>query len=104
MIVDERTYTLVPSKKSLFLKEYEERGLAIQQRHLKRLVGYFETEIGTVNQIVHIWAYDDLADRATKRAGLAQDPEWQAFVQDTISCIEQMQNRILVPTAFSPMR
>lgn len=104
MILDERTYTLVPSKKALFLKEYEERGLPIQQRHLKRLVGYFETEIGVVNQIVHIWAYDDLADRARKRAGLQQDPEWQAFVQDTISCIERMENRILVPTKFSPMR
>jgi len=104
MILDERTYTLVPSRKASFLQQYEERGLMLQVRHLQHLVGYFETEIGTVNQIVHIWAYEDLRDRADRRAALQRDLDWQAFVKDTISCIDRMENRILVPTRFSPMQ
>ncbi len=104
MILDERTYTLTPSRKAAFLKAYEARGLAVQLRFLERLIGYFETEIGTVNQIVHIWAYDDLKDRADRRAALQRDPEWQAFVAETIACFDRMENRILVPTSFSPMR
>ncbi len=104
MILDERTYTLVPSRKAGFLVEYERRGLPIQSRVLGRLVGYFETEVGTVNQIVHIWAYEDQGDRERRRTALQNDAEWQAFVRDTIDCVDKMENRILKPTSFSPLR
>ncbi len=33
------------------------------QKNLGHLVGYFTTEVGNVNEIVHIWAYQDLAER-----------------------------------------
>lgn len=103
MILEERNYTMMPAKKALFLGEYQERGLAIQRRHLERLVGYFETEFGVVNQIVHMWAYQSLADRAERRGALQRDPEWKKFVSDTLHCVERMENRILVPTVFSPL-
>ncbi len=28
-------------------------------KHLGNLVGYFTTEVGNVNEIVHIWGYED---------------------------------------------
>jgi hypothetical protein len=29
----------------------------------KKLVGYFQSETGTINQLVHLWKFDDDADR-----------------------------------------
>lgn len=104
MIVEERTYTLHPGKVPVYLRLYEDEGLAIQTRILPRLVGYFSTDLGELNQIVHMWGYDDLAQRAQKRAELAADESWKAFVVKLQPLIQRMESRILVPAPFSPIR
>jgi hypothetical protein len=40
----------------------------VQTDHLGKLIGFFFTEIGVVNQVVHIWAYESLDDRLVRRA------------------------------------
>ena len=55
MIVDHRTYELQPGRLRDFLALYEKEGLPVQAKHLGHLVGFFTTEIGNVNEIVHIW-------------------------------------------------
>ena len=39
------------------------------------------TESGEINTIVHIWVYEDAADRAKRRAAMAADPDWQAYLK-----------------------
>ena len=104
MIVEERSYTLQPGTVPVFLKVSEERGLPIQQRHLGRLIGFFSSEIGTLNQVVHLWAYDSLGERERRRGEMVKDPEWQAYLKEAPKVIVRMENRILVPAAFSPLR
>ena len=55
MIIDLRTYTMVPGRLKAFLELYEREGLPVQRRHQGDPVGYFVTEIGTNNQVVHLW-------------------------------------------------
>jgi hypothetical protein len=69
-------------------------------KHLGRLVG--AADVGNVNEIVHVRAYDDLAHRTTRRAAMAADPAWQAYLQKGREMMTTMNNKILVPTAFSP--
>lgn len=78
MIVEERIYTLHPGQAGAYLKAYEAEGMAIQKPILGRMVGYYQTEFGTLNQVIHMWAYEDLAERAERRARLAADARWQA--------------------------
>ena len=80
MIVEQRTYTAIPGKWRDYLALYQAEGLQIQQRILGRMVGYYTTETGPLNQIIHMWAYTDLNERAERRAQLAADPQWQAYV------------------------
>ncbi len=54
--------------------------------------------------MVHIWAYDSLAHREQARANLAADADWKAYLRDSPKVIQTMENRILVPTAFSPLK
>ena len=52
-----------------YLKVVEDEGIAIQKQHLGELVGYFFSEIGVINEIVHIWAFTSLDDREAQRLG-----------------------------------
>jgi hypothetical protein len=104
MILEVRTYTMFPNKRSEWLHYYEENGLSIQMRLLGQLVGFFISEIGTLNQVIHMWRYESLADREARRAALARDPEWQTYVANSPpGLLQSQQNQILVPTSFSPM-
>jgi hypothetical protein len=104
VIVDHRTYELQPGRLREFLALYEKEGLPVQKKHLGNLVGFFTTEVGNVNEIVHIWAYEDVADRAKRRAAMAADPAWQAYLQKSREFMKHMNNKILVPTSFSPTK
>ena len=64
MIIEQRTYPALPGKWRDYLALYQAEGLAIQHRILGRMVGYYTTETGPLNQIVHLWAYEDLNERA----------------------------------------
>ena len=70
MIIEHRTYTLPHGGMDAYLARYRELALPLQMRHLGRLLGFFVSDIGTLNQVLHIWAYDSMADReAAARAG-----------------------------------
>jgi NIPSNAP len=47
------------------VKLYQELGFPTLRKggHDKHLVGYFQADTGTINQIVHLWKFEDDADR-----------------------------------------
>ncbi|MGX7000048.1 NIPSNAP family protein [Caballeronia sp. KNU42] len=104
MIVEERIYRIRNGCMGRYLQLVREEGLAIQQPILGGLVGYFTSDIGPLSQVTHWWAYADLQDRARRREQLANDSRWQAFLPRLSENIEQAENRILVPTDFSPLQ
>ncbi|MDX3895741.1 NIPSNAP family protein [Pusillimonas sp.] len=79
MIVDHRTYTIKTGLMRDFLSLYAAEGRAVQTEHLGAPLGYYTTEVGELNQVVHLWAYSDLADRERRRAALEADPRWLAY-------------------------
>lgn len=103
MLYEMRTYRLKTGTVPAYVKLVTEEGIALQKSHLGQLVGYFTSEIGPLNEIVHIWAYASLDDRAACRARLNADPAWLAFLPKIQALIETMENKILLPTAFSPL-
>ena len=100
MIVEERIYTLLAGTANAYLKAYEEEGMAIQKRILGRMVGYYQTEFGTLNQVIHMWAYEDLAERTRRRAALFADSGWLAYVAKVRPWILKQENRLLIPAPF----
>jgi hypothetical protein len=103
MIYEMRTYRLRPGTTAEFLKLYAERGLQIITRYAQ-LVGCWQTEAGTLNSVVYLWAYNDLGHRGEQRAKLARDPEWQAFVPQILPFLVHQENAFLQPAAFSPLK
>ena len=101
MIFDHRTYDVIPGKLNDFLKVYEEMGFPLQRKYLGEPVGwYVSMDIGELNQVVHIWKYDDLSDRAAKRAQLAAEPGWGEYLKAALPLLQKMQNKIVSPAPF----
>ena len=103
MYYEIRTYRLKNGAIPEYLKVVGEEGIAIQKRHLGALVGYFFSEIGPINEIVHIWAFESLDDRQARRAALMADPGWRAFLPKIRDLIEVADNKIMKPADFSPL-
>lgn len=102
MIFDHRTYTCHPGTIKRHMKLYEEHGFKVQSRHLGAPLLYGSVETGDVNSYVHVWVFQDAADRAARRAAMAADPEWQKFLKlsaEAGNLVSQM-NTILNPAAF----
>ena len=105
MIFDLRIYTMFPGKFQEWLKHYEKVGYPIQVKHLGKPVLYSTTEVGTLNQAVHIWKYESHADREKKRGGMMKDPKWQAYLKQSakIGAHLTQEDRLLKSTPFSPL-
>ncbi|SCX15839.1 hypothetical protein DSM25558_2067 [Agrobacterium sp. DSM 25558] len=103
MFYEIRTYRLKNGAIPAYLDVVEKEGIDIQKSHLGELVGYFFSEIGTINEIVHIWGFTSLDDREKRRAALMADPAWQAFLPKIRDLIEVAENKIMKPARFSPL-
>jgi NIPSNAP len=103
MIVEQRDYHVTTGKLNEVVQMYAEEGIALQQEHLGRFVGAFTTDIGALSTYTAFWAYDSYAEREERRALLQADPRWKDFLGRLQPLLHTQQNRILVPTAFSPL-
>jgi hypothetical protein len=106
MIVDVRTYRVRPGKMPQELDLYAKQGLAAQVRHLGTPLAYLYGESGDINSLVHLWVFEDAADRARKRGAMASDPEWQAYLKlaDEAGFLVDQRNSLMLPASFAPIK
>jgi len=69
-----------------------------------KIVGLWQTEMGQLNEAVHLWAYRDLNERAAVRAKALADPEWQAYIGRSAPLLLQQNAVVLIPAPSSPMK
>lgn len=74
MIIEMPTYTLQPGTLAEVEKRFGE-ALAARERH-SRLAAFWHTEVGPLNQIIHVWEYESLAHRGEVRAAATKEPGW----------------------------
>ena len=113
-MLDVRTYTLVPRRLAQYLELFERHALPVMQRHGLELMGYYTSHIGPLNQVVHLWRYDSLADMEGKRAAHVlrseghnaydADPAWGEYLAMTEGMVAMQEDKVMRPTSFSPGR
>jgi len=106
MLLDVRTYTCKPGTIKKHLALYERMGKAPQTKHLGQPFAYLVTETGNPNQYLHIWAYENAADRERRRAAMQTDPDWIAYLEESakLGALEAQQNRLMKPVDFFPIK
>ena len=97
MIYEMRTYNLKPR----VLVEVEKRfGETYERRkQYSELAAFWHTEIGPLNQIIHVWPYQDLEERARIRAAAFKDGAWPPNIGEFVV---NMQSDIMMPLSISP--
>jgi hypothetical protein len=99
MIHELRTYTIRTEYGGV--RELERRfGNAIEVRlKYSSLGGFFHTVSGNMSQVVHIWPYRDLRDRADSRAAANRD-ESNRWPPGIAELFEMQEVEILMPAPF----
>jgi hypothetical protein len=98
MIYEIRTYGLKVGS----LAEVEKRFAAAYEYRKKysELAAFWHTDIGPLNEIIHVWPYRDYQERTRIRAESIKDPNWPPKIGEFILT---MHSEILVPFPFSPL-
>jgi hypothetical protein len=105
MIHELRRYTIKPGKTAEYVEQAATIGRSVRGDRYGKLLGYWSTELGSLNQVVHLWEYADLGARATARAGLAKDERWtKEYLPATQPHLEAQENLILTPFDWAPFR
>jgi hypothetical protein len=94
MLYEIRTYTLKPG----CVAEYEKRFAEAYEVRTKYspMYGMWHTEIGPLNQMIHIWAYDSLQHRFDVRAAATRDPSGD-WPPKTSELVVAQESDILTP-------
>ena len=80
MIYEIRTYSMQPGSIPEVVKRF---GEAYEHRKKYSKIGAFwYTEIGPLNQIIHVWAYQSMEERTTIRAEAVKDENWPPPIGD----------------------
>ena len=95
MIYEVRTYQFKPREANVFIEAF---GNVYEYRQkFSPLSGIFYTDIGKLNQVIHVWPYDDLAHRERVRSETASSDNWppKSPVKPVL-----MQSEIFLPLPF----
>jgi hypothetical protein len=104
VILEQRDYHVHTGKLPELLRHYETEGIPIASEVLGGFVGAFTVDIGALSTYSHLWRYDSYDERERRRAALQKRDDWQQFLLKIQPLIHTQHNRVLVPTAFSPLR
>jgi hypothetical protein len=97
MIFEIRTYQLKPGTVPNAVQAFADK---IENRvKLSPLAGFWHTEVGELNKIIHIWPYKDINERNEIRAKAVETKVWPPAISDFVT---DMESKIVYPAAFSP--
>jgi hypothetical protein len=97
MLYEVRTYTLRPGTVAEFEERFAKR-LPLREKHSK-LGAFWHTEFGPLNQVIHVYPYEDLRQRTSVRAAMAQDTAL-AQLPGGGDLIAAMESEIMNPAPF----
>lgn len=101
-IYELRRYAFQPGSADRFFPLLS-AALPARERYSK-IVSWWRPATGETEQVLHLWSYRDLSDRARARAAALEDPNWQAFLSNALPVLRTMQSTVLIPAPFSPMQ
>ena len=91
-----RTYTLYVATRIEALEYYKTKVWPVVQKYEANLVGYFLGDIGALNQLIHIWKFEDDNDRRAFWNTLMTDEEFSAVIKNLRTYIQKQENKLLL--------
>jgi hypothetical protein len=101
--IDHRIYTIKPRGMAEFIDVFDHLAMPIQLRYLGVPVAFYMSDIGALNQVVHLWGYESIADYDERRTARDNDPEWPAYLQASAHLIVAQESRIIRRVEFKSL-
>ncbi|MSO77396.1 MAG: NIPSNAP family protein [Alphaproteobacteria bacterium] len=97
MIIEMRNYQLKPGSVPTFEERFG-KALPVREKFSK-LAAFWHTEVGELNQVIHVWPYASFEERTKVRAEASKAPGWPP---DTREFVVSQQSEVYLPAPFSP--
>lgn len=103
MIYDMRIYDIRPGGLQAYMDAVREVALPVRRRYGIRLAGWYHTEVGPLNRVVHIWAFRDWDHLSEGKRQFRQDPQWvNDYVPRVLPLIVRQESQVVLAADFSP--
>ena len=99
-----RTYAVQVGKLRDVVELYRDQGWPAMEKggHGAKLVGYFTADTGNLNQLVHLWKFDDDGDRRAHWERVFADDDFMAFAGQLRPLILSQENQLLRNAPWGP--
>ena len=104
MIIEMRTYNIKTARLKDFIKIYDEEIREVHTKILGNQIGFFYSEFGKLNQVIHLYGYDSYEDRSIRRKELSENLAFKNYVKKVADLIVSQDNQVLLPTDFSKIK
>jgi hypothetical protein len=97
MLYEMRSYILKPGMVGEFEKRFAD-ALPTREKYSK-LGAFWHTELGPLNEVIHVWPYEDLKQREEVREAASKDPSGN-WPPKSEGMILNMHSEVMVPAPF----
>ena len=108
MVYELRIYTANPGKMGALLARFRDHTCRLFEKHGIKNVGYWLNTVGgRSDELWYIVAFENQGQREEAWRAFASDPEWQAArkaSEENGPLVHHLENRLMSPTDFSPLR
>ena len=108
MIYEYRAYTCLPGRMPALLNRFETITFGFWEKHGIRQAGFWTTEVGASNQVLHyLLQWESLAEREQKWGAFQADADWNAArlaTETPDKIVQNITSEFWRPTSFSAVQ
>jgi hypothetical protein len=104
MIYLEASLRVVPGKMNEFMEVFEKEFLPASNKLGRKLIAQWSTTIGTLDEVIDLWAYNDLTHMQRLQEARTKSPEFIKASDHLRSLIAYEATRLMAPTSLSSMK
>ena len=94
-LVDHRIYTIRLRKMGEFIEVFDRLAMPILLATLGAPLGFWTSHVGPLNQFVHLWGYDSLADYEKRCNARDTHPDFPAYLSASEHLIVAQETRLI---------
>jgi hypothetical protein len=107
MIYELRTYKAMPGRMPDLLNRFSKITLSFFEKYNMKVVGFWQPLVGNNSELIYLLAFEDMAHYERAWRAFKEDPDWlkaRAETEKNGTLVEYVNNIILTPTSFSPVK
>src|SRR5438128_10465323 len=103
-LIDHRIYTIRLRKMAEFIDVFDRLAMPILLETLGTPLGFYVSHVGPLNQFVHLWAYESLADYERRCQMRDTHPGFPAYLSASEHLIVAQENRLICSADLPSLR